>query len=150
MSLSNPSRDSHRRKARASKEMQEHDGVSRKLPRSGLVQRRASAAAGSRSDAGAEAGGSRLHALVRRRFWHSIPPSLDTPSFLPLLALTAPCMRTLAPRIMRLLVPPSIPSHLSLHWAASADKPIGLEQHHRGNRESQGFGDLQVNDELNF
>jgi hypothetical protein len=88
--------------------------------------------------------------LVRRGFWHSISPSLDTQSFMPPLALTAPCMNTLAPRIMRLLVPPSIPSHLSHHQAISADEPIGLIQHLRGNRESQGFGGLQVDDELDL
>jgi hypothetical protein len=38
MSLSHPSRDSHGRKERVSKEMQEQAGVTRKLPRSGLVQ----------------------------------------------------------------------------------------------------------------
>src|SRR2546430_4773936 len=65
---------------------------------------------------------------------------------MPPLALTAPCMRMLAPRIMRLLVPPSIPSNLSHRWAASANKPIGLKQHLRGNRESQGFGGLQIDD----
>jgi hypothetical protein len=40
MSLSNPSRDSQRRKERASKEMQAQEGVTRKLPRSSLVQQR--------------------------------------------------------------------------------------------------------------
>ena len=38
MSLSHPSRESHRRKERVSKAMQEQAGVTRKLPRSGLVQ----------------------------------------------------------------------------------------------------------------
>jgi hypothetical protein len=114
------------------------------------AERRASAAAGSRSDVGAEAGGSRLHALVRRRFWHSIPPSLDTQSFLPPLALTAPCMRTLALQIMRLSAPPAIPSHLSHRWTASADEPIGLVQHHWVNGESQSFCGLQIDDELDF
>jgi hypothetical protein len=38
MSLSNPARESYHRKERASKEMQEQEGVTRKLPRSGLVQ----------------------------------------------------------------------------------------------------------------
>ena len=38
MSLSHPSRESHGRKERVSKEMQEQAGVTRKLPRSGLVQ----------------------------------------------------------------------------------------------------------------
>src|SRR5262245_60210796 len=37
-SLSHPSRESHGKKERASKEMQEQAGVTRKLPRSGLVQ----------------------------------------------------------------------------------------------------------------
>src|SRR5262245_35725654 len=37
-SLSHPSRESHGRKARVSKAMQEQAGVTRKLPRSGLVQ----------------------------------------------------------------------------------------------------------------
>src|SRR5437870_13216561 len=59
-------------------------------------------------------------------------------------------MRTLAPQIMRLFAPLSIPSPLSHRWTASADEPIGLVQHHRGNRESQGFGDLQIDDELDF
>src|SRR5882724_8343800 len=93
---------------------------------------------------------SQVHALVRRGFWHSISPSLDTQSFMPPLALTAPCMRTLAPQLMRLLVPPSIPSHLSHPWAASAHEPIGLKQHLRGNRESQGFGGLQIDDKCDF
>jgi len=38
MSLSNSSSNSYRRKESASKEMQEQEGVTRKLPRSGLVQ----------------------------------------------------------------------------------------------------------------
>src|SRR5215471_6040595 len=38
MSLSHQSRDSHGRKERVSKEMQEQAGGTRKLPRSGLVQ----------------------------------------------------------------------------------------------------------------
>jgi hypothetical protein len=59
-------------------------------------------------------------------------------------------VHTLAPQVMRLSDPPSIPSHPSYHWAASANEPIGLEQHHRVNRESQGFGDLQVDDKLDF
>ena len=88
--------------------------------------------------------------FVRRRFWHSIPPALDTPSFLPPLALTAPCMRTLAPQIMRLSAPPALPSPLSHRWAASADEPIGLIQHHRVNGESQGLCGLHIDDELNF
>ena len=39
MSLSNSSSNSYRRKESASKEMQEQEGVTRKLPRSGLVVR---------------------------------------------------------------------------------------------------------------
>ena len=85
---------------------------------------------------------------VRRRFWHRIPPALDTPSFLPPLALTAPCMRRLAPQIMQLSAPPALPSPLSHRWAASADEPIGLVQHHRVNGESQRFGGLHIDDEL--
>ena len=39
MSLSHPGGDSHGRKERASKAMQEQAGITRKLPRSGLVVR---------------------------------------------------------------------------------------------------------------
>ena len=81
---------------------------------------------------------------VRRGFWHNIPPSLDTQSFMPPLALTALCTRTLAPQIMRLLNLPLIPSNLSYRRAASADEPIGLVQHHRVNGESQSFGGLPI------
>jgi hypothetical protein len=46
--------------------------------------------------------------------------------------------------------PLSTPSPLLHRWAASADEPISLVQHHGVNRESQGFGDLQIDDKLNF
>src|SRR5262245_19769168 len=43
-----------------------------------------------------------------------------------------------------------MPFPLSHRWAASADEPISLVQYYRGNGESEGFSDLQVNDELDF
>src|SRR4030095_16037373 len=51
---------------------------------------------------------------------------------------------------MRLFAPLALPSPLSHCWAASADEPIGLVQHQWGNRESQGFSDLQIDDKLDF
>src|SRR5262245_22147078 len=114
------------------------------------AERWRSPAAGSGSDVGADAGGSQVQRFVRRRFWHSISSSLATRSFLSPLALTAPCMRPLALRIMRLVAPPALPSPLAHHRATSADEPIGLVQYHWGNREPQSFGDLQVDSKLDL
>jgi hypothetical protein len=51
-------------------------------------------------------------------------------------------VRTLVSQAMMPWAPLSVLSHVSQRWAASVDEPIGLVQHHRVNRESQGFGDL--------
>ena len=57
-------------------------------------------------------------------------------------------MRMLAPQIMRLFAPLSIPSPLSHRWTASADEPIGLVEYLRGEGCQISLREVDTDDEL--